>query len=103
MSIHPTALVDESAVLGAGVSIGPNALIGTMGLHVNWYGGGYEGPGPLAGVINGAMAIAAGLCRHVLVFRTITEASARRLDKNANALSNKTAGRDSSFWVKIVP
>ena len=57
--------------------VGPNALIGTMGLHVNWYGGGYEGPGPLAGVINGAMAIAAGLCRHVLVFRTITEASAR--------------------------
>jgi acetyl-CoA acetyltransferase len=53
--------------------VGPNALIGTMGLHVNWYGGGYEGPGPLAGVINGAMAIAAGLCRHVLVFRTITK------------------------------
>jgi acetyl-CoA acetyltransferase len=58
--------------------VGPNALIGTLGLKVNWYGGGYEGPGPLAGVINGAMAIAAGLCKHVLVFRTITEASARR-------------------------
>lgn len=78
--------------------VGPNALIGTLGLKVNWYGGGYEGPGPLAGVINGAMAIAAGLCRHVLVFRTITEASARRVDKTANALSNKTAGRDSSFF-----
>eukprot|EP01041_Mallomonas_annulata_P019967 gene19967-39538_t len=71
---------------------------GTLGLKVNWYGGGYEGPGPLAGVINGAMAIAAGLCRHVLVFRTIAEASARRIDKGANALSNKTAGRDSSFF-----
>lgn len=78
--------------------VGPNALIGTLGLQVNWYGGGYEGPGPLAGVINGAMAIAAGLCKHVLVFRTIAEASARRLDKGANALSNKTAGRDSSFF-----
>lgn len=78
--------------------VGPNALIGTLGLKVNWYGGGYEGPGPLAGVINGAMAIAAGLCRHVLVFRTITEASARRIDKTANALSNKTIGRDSSFF-----
>ena len=63
--------------------VGPNALIGTMGLKVNWYGGGYEGPGPLAGLINGAMAIAAGLCRHVLVFRTITEASARRVDKHS--------------------
>lgn len=78
--------------------VGPNALIGTLGLKVNWFGGGYEGPGPLAGVINGAMAIAAGLCRHVLVFRTITEASARLVDKGAGALTNKTPGRDTSFF-----
>lgn len=78
--------------------VGPNALIGTLGLKVNWFGGGYEGPGPLAGVINAAMAIATGLCRHVLVFRTITEASGRLVDKGANALSNKTTGRDGSFF-----
>jgi acetyl-CoA acetyltransferase len=78
--------------------VGPNALIGTLGLKVNWYGGGYEGPGPLAGIINGAMAIATGLARHVLVFRTITEASGRLIDKNAAALTNKTVGRDSSFF-----
>ncbi len=84
--------------------IGPNALISALGLKVNWYGGGYEGPGPLAGVINGAMAIAAGLCRHVLVFRTITEASGRLLDKSAAALTNKTVGRDSSyFWQWYTP
>ena len=84
--------------------IGPNALISALGLKVNWYGGGYEGPGPLAGVINGAMAIAAGLCRHVLVFRTITEASGRLLDKGAAALTNKTVGRDSSyFWQWYTP
>ncbi|CAN7760080.1 thiolase family protein [Pseudorhodoferax sp. LjRoot39] len=78
--------------------IGPNALASVMGFNVNWYGAGYEGPGPLAGVINGAMAIAAGLCRHVLVFRTIAEASARRTDRNAAALTNKSPGRDSSFF-----
>lgn len=78
--------------------VGPNALSSVMGLQVNWYGAGYEGPGPLAGVINGAMAIAAGLCRHVLVFRTITEASARRIDRSTGALANKTVGRDSSFF-----
>lgn len=78
--------------------VGPNALIGTLGLKVNWYGGGYEGPGPLAGIINGAMAIASGLCRHVLVFRTITEASRRQTDKTASALTNKTIGRDTSFF-----
>ncbi len=78
--------------------VGPNALIGTLGLKVNWFGGGYEGPGPIAGIINGAMAIAAGLCNHVLVFRTITESSRRQVNKNAGALSNKTVGRDSSFF-----
>ncbi len=78
--------------------VGPNALIGTMGLKVNWFGGGYEGPGPIAGIINGAMAIAAGLCNHVLVFRTITESSRRLVDKTASALTNKTVGRDTSFF-----
>lgn len=79
--------------------VGPSALKSVLGLNVNWFGGGYEGPGPLTGLINGAMAIATGLCRHVLVFRTITEATGRLADKNAGALSNKTSGRDTSyFW-----
>lgn len=84
--------------------VGPSALKTALGLNVNWFGGGYEGPGPLAGMINGAMAIAAGLCRHVLVFRTITEASARQTNKQAGALSNKTQGRDSSYaWQWLTP
>ncbi|MBS7691897.1 thiolase family protein [Pseudomonas lalucatii] len=84
--------------------VGPSALKSALGLNVNWFGGGYEGPGPLAGVINGAMAIAAGLCKHVLVFRTITEASARVHNKQAGALSNKTQGRDSSYaWQWFTP
>jgi acetyl-CoA acetyltransferase len=78
--------------------VGPNALMNVLGLKVNWYGAGYEGPGPLTGIINGAMAIATGLCKHVLVFRTITEASARQTSKTASALTNKTVGRDSSFF-----
>tara|TARA_Y100000766_G_scaffold70867_1_gene59508 strand:+ start:13465 stop:14664 length:1200 start_codon:yes stop_codon:yes gene_type:complete len=84
--------------------VGPSALISTLGLKVDWYGGGYEGPGPLAGLINGAMAIDSGLCKHVLVFRTIAEASKRLTDKTSSALSNKTIGRDSSFsWQWYTP
>lgn len=84
--------------------VGPNALMNVLGLKVNWYGAGYEGPGPLTGLVNGAMAIAAGLCKHVLVFRTITEASARLKNKTASALTNKTVGRDSSyFWQWYTP
>ena len=51
--------------------------------------GGYEGPGPLTGIINAAMAIGAGLCRNILVFRTITESSARLVDRNAASLANQ--------------
>lgn len=84
--------------------VGPSALKSALGLNVNWFGAGYEGPGPLAGMINGAMAIAAGLCKHVLVFRTITEASARVHNKQVGALSAKTQGRDSSHaWQWFTP
>lgn len=84
--------------------VGPHALKTVLGLNVSWFGGGYEGPGPLTGMINGAMAIAAGLCKHVLVFRTITEATARQTSKTASALTNKTQGRDSSYsWKWYTP
>ena len=84
--------------------IGSHAAATMLGLKVNWYGGGYEGPGPLAGIINGAMAIATGLCQHVLVFRTITESSARLVSKSASALTNKTQGRDGSYmWRWYTP
>lgn len=84
--------------------VGPSALKSVLGLDVNWFGGGYEGPGPLAGIINGAMAIATGLCKNVLVFRTITESTGRLANKGANALSNKTVGRDTSyFWQWYTP
>lgn len=84
--------------------VGPNALKNALGLNVNWFGGGYEGPGPLAGIINGVMAIASGMCRNVLVFRTITESSTRQHNKQASALTNKTQGRDSSFaWQWYTP
>jgi acetyl-CoA acetyltransferase len=78
--------------------VGAPALKSALGLEVNWYGAGYEGPGPLTGVIEGAMAIATGLAKHVLVFRTITESSGRARNRTANALTNKTLGRDSSYY-----
>ena len=84
--------------------VGPLALKSVLGLDTNWYGGGYEAPGPLAAMIHAAMAVAAGLCRHVLVFRTITESSARQVDRNVSSLANKTQGRDGSyFWQWYTP
>lgn len=86
--------------------IGPAELKTLLSLDLKWFGGGYEGPGPLAGFINGAMAIESGLCKHVIVFRTITESSARLKDKTVSVLSKigGASGRDTSeLWKNYTP
>jgi len=47
-----------------------------LGLQLGWHGSGAEGPAQVAPVMQAALAVAAGLCRHALVYRTVTEASA---------------------------
>ncbi|MGH7819730.1 MAG: thiolase family protein, partial [Candidatus Binatia bacterium] len=44
-------------------------------LELHWYAAGLEVSAQLAAVVNGCMAVATGLARHVLVFRTVTEGS----------------------------
>ena len=46
-------------------------------IRADWHSGGGEGPAQIQAVINAAMAVACGLARHVLVWRTVTEASAQ--------------------------
>jgi acetyl-CoA acetyltransferase len=58
---------------------GPGApdVIDAMGLEVDWYQGSGEGSAQLQAVVNACMAIATGLARHVLVYRTVTEGTAQ--------------------------
>ena len=44
-------------------------------LSLNWRSAGVETAGPLGAVHNAVLAVAAGLARHVLVFRTVVEGS----------------------------
>ena len=68
-----------------GMTAGPPGFSGpatpevqdAMGLSVNWHDGGVEGPGQMRAMIAAALAVAAGLARHVLVYRTVTEGSAQ--------------------------
>jgi acetyl-CoA acetyltransferase len=39
--------------------------------------GNFEGPAQLGPIVNGSLAISGGLARHVIVYRTVTEGSAR--------------------------
>ncbi|GAA1859173.1 hypothetical protein GCM10009836_44240 [Pseudonocardia ailaonensis] len=53
-----------------------------MRLALNWHtGSGMEGPGQLGALLSACLAVSAGLARHVLVYRTTTEASGRRVPK----------------------
>jgi acetyl-CoA acetyltransferase len=46
-------------------------------LRLSWHDGGGEGPGQMRAVIAACLAVAAGLARHVLVYRTVTESTAQ--------------------------
>jgi len=47
-----------------------------LGLSVDWHSAGPEGPAQISPVIAASLAVAAGLARHVLVYRTVSEATA---------------------------
>ena len=44
-------------------------------LHPTWINGGGDLPGPGGSVIAAMLAVASGLCRHVLCFRTVWEST----------------------------
>jgi len=57
---------------------GPHAVMDALRLQTNWHAAGPETPGMLASVIHGCMAVASGVCRHVLVYRALNEDTAWR-------------------------
>ncbi len=52
-------------------------------LDLNWFCGGPELPGQLGAVINACAAVATGLARHVLCFRTVWESTAQGSGRRA--------------------
>jgi acetyl-CoA acetyltransferase len=64
---------------GGGGFAGPSSpeVQDALRLRLNWHDGGGEGPGQMRAVIAACLAVAAGLARHVLVYRTVTESTAQ--------------------------
>jgi acetyl-CoA acetyltransferase len=48
-----------------------------LGLRLSWHDGGMEGPAQLRALVAACLAVSAGLARHVLVYRTVTESTAQ--------------------------
>ena len=67
--------------------VGSPMLQDALRLDVNWYLGTGETSGQLGAVFNAIGSLAAGVTRHVLVFRTVFEGQARKLRPFANAMA----------------
>jgi acetyl-CoA acetyltransferase len=75
--------IDGLATYPGGGMMGPPGFAGpgtpavqdALRLSLRWHSGGPEGPAQIQAVINAVMAVSAGLARHVLVYRTVTESS----------------------------
>jgi len=72
LACYPGPVTGDVGFAGPGTPDVQDAL----GLELGWHSSGLEGPAQIAPVMHAALAVAAGLCRHALVYRTVTEASA---------------------------
>ena len=84
---------------------GPVALAdvkNALGLNLRWHSAGWEGPAQAGAIVNACAAVASGLCRHVLVFRTVTEASSVTADRKAS-VSGTGGERISGPFQWMVP
>jgi acetyl-CoA acetyltransferase/uncharacterized OB-fold protein len=86
---------------------GVTAVEEALRLHPTWTNGGGDLPGPGGSVIAAMLAVASGLCRHVLCFRTVWESTyaALRLGGGGSRASGPQAWRmpfgamSASNWI----
>ncbi|CAB4365483.1 MAG: 3-ketoacyl-CoA thiolase [Actinobacteria bacterium] len=60
---------------------GITAVENALRLRPTWHSGGPETPGQSGSIVNAMLAVASGLCRHVLCFRTVWEATYAELQR----------------------
>nr|WP_232622125.1 OB-fold domain-containing protein [Rhodococcus rhodochrous] len=92
LSTYPGA----GPIIGFGEG-GVAAVESALGLHPTWFNGGIETPGPSGSVIAAMLAVASGLARHVLCYRTLWESSYNELVKAGQI--TPPGGRTPSWMV----
>jgi acetyl-CoA acetyltransferase len=73
-----------------------------LGIHSTWHHAGIETPGHSGALAAGMLAVASGLCRHVLCYRTVWESTATELQRSGR-LSPPAGGRVQGDFQWRVP
>lgn len=77
---------------------GVTALEAALGIRPTWHNGGIETFGPGGSVIAAMLAVAGGLARHVLCFRTLWEATFNELMKQGRVAPSFGSGGRTTSW-----
>ncbi|CAN5590191.1 OB-fold domain-containing protein [soil metagenome] len=85
----------DTAGMGEG---GVSALESALGIRPTWFNGGMDTFGPGGSVIAAMMAVATGMARHVLCFRTLWEATFSQLMKEGKASPPGGGGGGMMAW-----
>ena len=90
---------------GGGISpVGTVETMMALGIRPVWTNpSSHEGPGHMAAVFQGIMAIASGLCRHVLCFRSVAQAQSRAVNRQSTLLTGNRERVDPGNNAFTVP
>ena len=79
LSTYPAGSADGGYSEG-----GVTAVETALGIRPSWHNGGSETPGATGSLIAAFLAVASGLCRHVVCFRTVWQSTYAELMRNSN-------------------
>jgi acetyl-CoA acetyltransferase/uncharacterized OB-fold protein len=82
---------------------GVTGLAEALRIQPTWINGGGETPGQIGAVVAAMMAVATGLCRHVLCFRTVWESTHGELLRSGQLRSDGGGGGASGFMEGRAP
>jgi acetyl-CoA acetyltransferase len=103
ISTYPGATSQPPGFTGGGVVDVQDALR----LDLGWFSGGLERPGQLGAVIDACLAVAFGLAKHVLCFRSVFEGSAQGAGGRAAVMpggdGRQNVPRASGFMEWVLP
>jgi acetyl-CoA acetyltransferase/uncharacterized OB-fold protein len=99
LSTYPGAMLAAASGFSEG---GIPAVEEALRIHPTWHNGTLETSGQLGSVITAMLAVASGLCRHVLCFRTVWEATSTELMRTG-VLPPPSGGRISGDMQWRIP